>query len=114
MEKRELLFVALTASIVLFVVWATNAMDVREFGPFAVLLLISGVGASYIVLERWVSFEGKKACVHFSLTLLLGLLLSSMWLGAGQFMFRSMALLFVIFALIPPVSLYVREHLVKK
>jgi hypothetical protein len=114
MEKRETLFIALTALIALFVVWATNAMGVMELGPLVILLLMCGTGVGYMLLDRWMTFEGEKAPARFSLTLLLALIFTSLWLGAGSFAFRSIALLFVIFALIPPISLYVRGHFVRK
>lgn len=113
MDKRETLFIGLTALIVLFIVWAMDAMSIRELGIFVVPLLLCGTAVSCILLDRWITFEGEKAPGRFSFVLLLAFIFSALWLGASGFALKSVALLFIIFALIPPISLYVRGHFMK-
>lgn len=113
---RRLAFMLVSALFVFIAVWALNLFSVRSFSPSVILLPFSAVIFGFLLLEfgREQGLKNEELYGTLAAVILLPLLLSAFALSAHAVLLSSVAMLFFLFLLIPPLSFYIREILVKK
>ncbi|MEM2963458.1 MAG: hypothetical protein QXW70_00280 [Candidatus Anstonellales archaeon] len=112
-KKKDLAFILLTSAILLLLIYTTGAGGFNQAGIALIALAFCGVVSGYIMFDIFrKNLTAKQSGLVMAASSILAIVASSI-LILGKLSFSSLGFIFILFFLLPPISVISRTRLVE-